>query len=153
VGLSLGALRILFLVLAAIAMKGISYLLLFFISVLTLNACHSSPSYLILDKIVSKVRSIPNTEVCLNENDSTKGELVILLKKSGYDCCTLIAGDHALYEDSILVLSKKGKLSAEVLIYDIARKPRNLKVWDYPQAGDKREKVDERIYRQTIGFD
>jgi hypothetical protein len=50
------------------------------------------------------------------------------------------------------VLSKKGKLSTEVLVYDIAKIPRELKVWDYPKAGDKREKVDERIYRQTLGF-
>jgi hypothetical protein len=103
--------------------------------------------------MVSMVRTMPNTEVCLNGKGRAKGELILVLKESGYDCCALVIGANEQYEDSVFVLSKKGKLSTEVLVYDIAKIPRELKVWDYPKAGDKREKVDERIYRQTLGFD
>jgi hypothetical protein len=134
-------------------MKLVSYLLLFFVTVLTFNACYSSPSYLILDKMVLMVRTMPNTEVCLNGKGRAKGELIVVLKESGYDCCALVIGANEQYEDSVFVLSKKGKLSTEVLVYDIAKIPRELKVWDYPKAGDKRKKVDERVYRQTLGFD
>jgi hypothetical protein len=85
-------------------MKIVSYLLLVFGTVLPLNACYSSPNYQILDKMVSIVRTMSGTKVCLNDDDSAKMELVVLLKKSGYDCCDLIIGVNGQYEDRVLVL-------------------------------------------------
>jgi hypothetical protein len=52
-----------------------------------------------------------------------------------------------------LILTRKGTLKVQTLFYDFAKRGRKLKTWNYPNAADKRVKLENKIYLQTSGFD
>ena len=68
-------------------------------------------------------------------------------------CLRLVLDDETTSEDSVFIVRRSSLLLVEVWYLDIAQRRRELKTWDYPAANDRREKVSERLYRQTIGFD
>ena len=79
-----------------------------------------------------------------------------LSKVMGYldgEWARLILHDHTEPEDSVFIVKRSGFLTVEVLYLDIAQRHRNLKTWDYVGANDRREKINEKLYRRTLGFD
>ncbi|MGB4771936.1 MAG: hypothetical protein WBP58_10775 [Chitinophagaceae bacterium] len=128
---------------------------LLFTSLIYFTSCQSIPKEETLKEIAVLSSGISDKEYCrksLPDNKHQK-QLELLLSQTGYDCYTLQMNGRNGKEDSVLILKKHGALSQKILFYDFASRTRELKTWDYPNAGDKREKVANRTYLQTVGFD
>ncbi len=128
---------------------------LLYISLIYFTSCQSIPKEETLKEIAVLSSGTPDKEHCLKSlpDNKHRKKLASLLSQTGYDCYTLQMNGRNHIEDSVLILEKRGSLSQKLLFYDFASRTRELKTWDYPNAGDKREKVANRTYLQTIGFD
>ena len=128
---------------------------LLYISLIYFTSCQSIPKEETLKESAVLSSSTPYKEYCvktLPDNEHHK-KLEFLKSQTGYDCYTLQISGRNGKEDSVLILRKHGALSQKLPFYDFASRTRELITWDYPSAGDKREKVANRTYLQTIGFD
>ena len=110
-----------------------------------------------LQQLVTLTAASPQNEFCTNspQSESTANSIAMkaLLSDIGYDCCNLYYKSKGEIEDSVLVLTKRRTLEVQTLYYDFATRERELKTWNYPNAADKRVKLEDKIYIQTSGFD
>ncbi|MEQ1798724.1 MAG: hypothetical protein ABL872_12285 [Lacibacter sp.] len=125
-------------------------------SVMLNSGCHSTPDRQKLQRLVELTKSYPDIELCtdsLSFNGDNSIEIQNLLYELGYNCCRLNIKATQDIEDSLLILIKRKSLEVQTLYFDFSNKKRELKTWDYPNASDKRVKVEAKIYLQTTGFD
>lgn len=136
-------------------MKTFSYIIVLFFSVTLNSRCHSTPDRQKLQRLVELTKSYPEVELCtdsLSFNGANSIEIQNLLYELGYNCCRLNVKSTQDIEDSLL-LTKRKPLEVQTLYFDFSNKPRELKTWNFPNASDKRVKVEAKIYLQTTGFD
>lgn len=125
--------------------------------ILLICSCQTKPQKEKLQRLVILTAAIAKSEFCASstpENSSAVStEIRSLLSDMGYDCCSIYYESNEELEDSVLVLTKRKTMEVQTLYYDFAKRERALKTWNYPNASDKRVKLQDRIYLQTSGFD
>jgi hypothetical protein len=126
-------------------------------ALLILAGCQTKPSRQKLQHLVSLTAATSQNEFCTNlpqsESITNSAKIKALLSDMGYDCCSLYYKPTGEIEDSVLVLTKRRQLEVQTLYYDFAIRDRELKTWNYPNASEKRIKLEDKIYFQTSGFD
>jgi hypothetical protein len=122
-----------------------------------LIACQTKPNKEKLQQLVKLTSNFSEKEFCatqINEpNNIVTDKIQSLLSDLDYDCCTIYNQAKGEMEDSVLVLTKRQPLEVQTLYYDFANRKRELKTWNYPNAAEKKVKIEDRIYLQTSGFD
>jgi hypothetical protein len=135
-----------------------SFLIIAFtiLSTILLVGCQRRPNEKELQRLVVLASNSFEKEFCttqFNGDDPTSSEIKTLLSDLNYDCCSLHYKSKGEIEDSVLVLTSRQWMEVETLYYDFAKRDRELKTWNYPNAAEKRVKLENRIYLQTSGFD
>src|SRR5687767_8727181 len=110
--------------------------------------CQTKPSKEKLQQLLALTAATPQNEFCINSqkkpNTSTSTAIENILSDMGYDCCSLYYKSRGEIEDSVLVLNRIMSFEVKTLYYDFSKRDRELKTWNYPNASDKRLKLEDK---------
>src|SRR5688500_11143439 len=127
-------------------MRSFRFMIFYILAITLIGGCQTKLKHKKLKQLVALVSTTSQREFCTtlsNENDSaTSTQIKSLLSDMGYNCCRIYCNTKGELEDSILVLTKRSLLQVQTIYYDFAKRDRELKTWNYPNAADKRVKLE-----------